>query len=94
MPSESLKRELAELHFPLDNDTRAAIQRCVREYVDSVKAEQWPPERVVIGLKRVADDAGIHAGALSLAGRTYRDHLLMDIVAWGIDQYYHGQRGS
>jgi hypothetical protein len=95
MPAERLRHQLAGLQFPLDDDTRTEVQRRVREYVDFVKAQHWPPERVLVGVKRIADDAGIRSSALpAMESRASRADLLMDMVAWSIEEYYRGARES
>ena len=89
MPDERLRRRLADLTFPLDDDARSEVRRCVHDYVDSMKTQDWPPERVLIGLKRIAEESGIRSKALPLAeGRGSRTDLVMDMVAWSIERYY------
>lgn len=89
MPADRLRQRLADLTFPPDDEARAEVQRCVQAYVDSLKAESWPPERVVIGLKHIADEAGIRAGSLpTMEGRVARADLLMDMVTWSIERYF------
>jgi hypothetical protein len=89
MPADRLRRRLADLRFPLDDDTRAEVRECVCAYVDSLKASQEPPERVLVGLKRIAADANVSPSSLPTAdSRESRAHLLMDMVAWSIERYY------
>jgi hypothetical protein len=89
MPDERLRRRLADLTFPLDDDARSEVRRCVDEYVDSMKTQNWPPERVLVGLKRIAEESGIRSKALPLAAsRASRTDLVMDMVAWSIERYY------
>jgi hypothetical protein len=89
MPDERLRRRLADLTFPIDDDVRREIRRCVDEYVDSMRAQNCPPERVLIGLKRIAEESGIRSKALPLpASRGSRTDLVMDMVAWSIERYY------
>jgi hypothetical protein len=96
MPANRLRRQLAELTFPLDAYTRTEVQHLVQEYTDSLKAQDWPPERVLIGLKRIADESGIRSSSLPRTeGRASRSDLLMDMVAWSIERYYNPpERGS
>jgi hypothetical protein len=90
MPAERLRRQLSELTFPIDDDARTQVRRCVYAYVDVVKAQNWPPERVLIGLKRIAEESGIRSKALPLPeSRGSRTDLAMDMVAWSIERYYY-----
>jgi hypothetical protein len=89
MPAERLRRRLADLTFPLDAAARSDVQRCVYEYVDSMKTQESPPERVLVGLKRIAEESGIRSNHLPAPeSRASRADLLMDMVAWSIERYY------
>lgn len=93
MPADRLRRRLADLTFPLDDSARSEVRRCVDEYVDSLKAQEAPPERVLIGLKRIAEEAGVRSRALVGAERRgSRSDLMMDMVAWSIERYYTPSR--
>jgi hypothetical protein len=95
MPAERLRRQLAELTFPIDARTRTDVHRRVEDYVDALKAQNWPPERVLIGLKRIAEEAGIRSNPLvSPESRSSRSDLLMDMVAWSIERYYRPAQGG
>jgi hypothetical protein len=59
--------------------------------VDDLKAEGWPPERVIIAVKRVAEEAGIRTthGVLSTtAPLTQQDMATVNAVRWCIQRYY------
>jgi hypothetical protein len=89
MPAERLRHRLADLTFPVDDDARRDVRRYVDEYVDSMRAQNCPPERVLVGLKRIAEESGIRSKALPLPeGRGSRTDLVMDMVAWSIERYY------
>jgi hypothetical protein len=93
MPAERLRRRLADLTFPLDAGARTEVRRCVDDYVDLLKAQDAPPERVLVGLKRIAEEAGLRSRALPAAdSRRSRSDLLMDMVAWSIERYYTPQQ--
>ncbi len=95
MPADRLRHQLAELEFPLDDDARRAVRRRVQEYVDSAKAQHWPPERVLVGMKRIAEESGVRSKALPLAeSRGSRSDLMMDMVAWMIERYYAPEHDS
>jgi hypothetical protein len=93
MPAERLRRQLADLTFPLDARARTEVRRCVDEYVDLLKTQDAPPERVLIELKRVAEEAGVRSRALRAAeSRGSRSDLMMDMVAWSIERYYRAEK--
>ena len=85
------------MEFPLSPGTRAEVYARVCEYVDAAKALGWPPERVIVDVKRVARDAG-----LRMTGNAFRsgfrptgvDLLLGDMVGWCIHRYYGRAEGS
>jgi hypothetical protein len=80
---------MADLTFPLDEGARGEVRRCIHEYVDSLKTQGWPPERVLVGLKRIAEEVGIRSKILpAREGRASRTDLVMDMVAWSIERYY------
>jgi hypothetical protein len=89
MPADRLRRQLAALTFPIDDRARDDVRRCVDEYVDSMKNRDCPPEQVLVGLKRIAEESGIRSKALSRPeSRGSRTDLVMDMVAWTIERYY------
>ena len=59
--------------------------------VDELKGANWPPERIIVAVKRIADDAGLRpsrnvlyaSGELSLD-----DALLVQMIRWCIERYY------
>jgi len=59
--------------------------------VDELKAAGWPPERAIIAIKEIAQDAGLAQSQhvlvrdLDLAPR---DALLAKVVRWTIECYY------
>ena len=59
--------------------------------VDDLKALGWPPERALIAIKEIANDAGLtQSHAVLMRGRALgpRDSLLAKIVRWTIECYY------
>ena len=95
MPANALQHQLERLRFPLGDDQRADVRRCVSDYVDWAKTQHWPPERMLIDIKRVAAEARVTVSSLpSPESRESRAHLLMDMVAWSIERYYEGERDS
>jgi len=85
-----LRRELARLQLPLDRDARNDLHATVNAFVDLAKRQGWPPERVIVAVKRLALDAGLEPSLVSTVKRplTTNDALLAEIVGWCIDRYY------
>ena len=62
--------------------------------VDEFKAAGCLPERVVIAVKQIAEDAGLRPSrAVMVAGAplSQRDTTMMALVRWCIEHYYRGQ---
>jgi hypothetical protein len=60
--------------------------------VDELKVAGWMPERVIIAVKQIAEDAGLRPSRALLhngAALTERDITMMAIVRWSIEHYYH-----
>jgi hypothetical protein len=89
-----LRDKLASIRLPLEPAASAALQRTVWDYVDTAKANSWPPERVLAALKRAASDSEIFASSHPTLtpprAMKAQDHLLADIIRWCIDRYYTG----
>jgi len=87
----ALHIQLSGLKVPLSPATRTTVYAGVCEYVDAVKAMGWPPERVIVAVKRIAADAGVQSSTrmmLTGGALTDRDQLLVDLVGWCIERYY------
>lgn len=74
-----------------DDGQRSDLRRLVQETVDEYKANAWPPEQMVIGIRHIARDAGLRspymvAGVASTA--TPGNDLLSEIVQWSLDHYF------
>ena len=94
MPTDRLRQQLADVEFPLTVAKRADIERCVDDYVDALKARKWPPERVIVAVKRIAHDAGMSPSQRVLAtdaSISDRNALLVDMVGWTIARYFGEQ---
>jgi hypothetical protein len=97
MPADRLRRQLEAARFPLNAPTRAAVRQRVFDYVDLLKADHWPPERVIVAVKRVAHKAGLDPSRSVIQLRTpisEADTLLVDMVGWSIQRYYRLERDS
>jgi hypothetical protein len=76
----------------INNDNQELRAR-VCAVVDELKAADWPPERVIVAVKQVADDAGLHSSRRLLSATdplTERDAALVHMVRWSIEHYYRG----
>jgi hypothetical protein len=62
----------------------------VFEYADELKGLGLPPERVIVAVKRVANEAGLHSSRVIPSPRHLegKDKLLVDMVGWCIERYY------
>jgi hypothetical protein len=83
-----LEGQLSRLEFPLSPATRAAVRECVCEYVDSAKAQGWPPERIIVEIKHIAAHVGFRSVLATAPRRRSSDLLLGDMVGWCIRRYY------
>jgi len=71
-------------------DSRALYDE-VCAVVDHLKAAGWSPERVIVAVKRIADDAGLRPSRAVLAAQgalSPSDALLVRMVEWCIQRYY------
>ena len=62
--------------------------------VDELKAAGWLPERVIIAVKQIAEDAGLRPSRALLhhgAALTERDITIMAMIRWCIEHYYHNR---
>ena len=67
------------------------LRRRVCAVVDELKAAGWQPERVIIAVKQVAEDAGLRPTKSILSATaplTERDIAVVHIVRWCIEQYF------
>jgi len=63
--------------------------------VDELKAAGWPPERAIIAVKEIAQEAGLtQSQGVLVRDRDLnpRDALLADVVRWAIECYYDTTR--
>ena len=88
----ALAARLAEVSFPLPAPLEREIQRQVCEYADELKGLGLPPERVIVAVKRVANEAGVSSTSRIVPSPTLlegKDKLLVDMVGWCIERYYY-----
>jgi sulfur carrier protein ThiS len=87
----ALQARLADVQFPLTEPIEREIQQQVCQYADKLKALGLPPERVIVAVKRVANEAGVRSTARVVPSTIIldgKDKLLVDIVGWCIERYY------
>jgi hypothetical protein len=56
-----LRRALTDLQFPLSDEALSDIQSQVFEFADDMRGQGWQPERIIVAMKRLANDAGVYA---------------------------------
>ena len=87
----SLRARLSEIRFPLDPPIEREIQRQVCAFADELKELGLPPERIILAVKRAANEAGIYS-TIRISGFSRNldgpDKLLADMAGWCIHQYY------
>lgn len=91
----TLEGLLAELRFPLPERSEREVYHLVCAYVEELKALGFPPERVIIAVKRAANEAGVFSTPRLIEPRAQldgNDKLLVDMVRWSIEQYYGRRR--
>jgi hypothetical protein len=89
--SGDLQSRLLGPRFPLADRTEREIRETVCEYVDQLKELGLPPERIIVAVKRLANEAGVRATSRLVATPATlegADKLLVDMVAWCIERYY------
>ena len=86
---------LTGLQFPLSDETTSAIRRHVFDFADDMKAEGWHPERIIVAVKRLANDAGVYVSPRVIwSAEIVRgpDSLMVDMVGWCIQRCYGRNR--
>lgn len=79
------------VHCPSDKTLRDEV--CA--VVDDLKAAHWPPERAIIAIKEIAQEAGLtQSQGVLVRDRDLnpRDALLAKMVRWTIECYYDTSR--
>ena len=92
---DSLSRAGITLGTSLYNASDKELRDEVCGVVDEVKAAGWPPERAIIAVKEIAQEAGLTVSQGVLVrdrDLSPRDALLAKIVRWTIECYYDTTR--
>ena len=87
----TLEGLLSSVRFPLSDRAEGEAYHLVCAYVEELKALGFPPERVIIAVKRTANEAGVFSTPRLVEPRTQldgKDKLLVDMVRWCIERYY------
>jgi len=74
-----------------NHDVENGLRDRVGAVVDDLRTLGWPPERVIIAIKQVAEDAGLRTSrnVLRVSGRLAEaDQIVQDLVRWCIEHYY------
>jgi len=92
----ALQARLDDLRFPLNDAAERELRDSVFAYADALKGLDLPVERIIVSVKRLANDAGIYASRhvptrTELAGK---DKLVVDLVGWCIQRYYDPSRAD
>ena len=87
----ALRARIRNLPYPLTAAGEREIRQFVCDYADALKDLGVPSERVVIAVKREADDAGVvrSQGHLSNTDpHVGNDRLVDNMVSWCIQRFY------
>ena len=92
---ETLARATATTTTSMYNAPDHALRDEVCSVVDELKAAGWPPERAIIAMKEIAQEAGLtQSQGVLVRDRDLapRDALLAKVVRWTIECYYDTTR--
>ena len=87
----ALQARLSDLRAPVTETAECELQRLVCDYVDVLKGLGFPAERVILAVKRAANEAGLRSSSrlpqssLALSGE---DRVLAEMVRWCIERYH------
>ena len=88
---ESLARASTTIATSAYTITDKTLRDEVCDVVEELKGLAWPPERAIIAIKQIAEEAGLtQSRQVLLKNRDLdaRDALLAKIVRWTIECYY------
>ena len=92
---DTLAGAVMTLSTSLYTATDKALQEEVCGVVDELKAAGWPPERSIIAIKEIAQEAGLtQSQGVLVRDRDLapRDALLAKVIRWTIECYYDTTR--
>jgi len=77
----------------LDSSTRAELERGVTEFVSEAHEAGWPPERMLVEVKRTLSEFRLDSAKFTLPKkRPTREDLVNEIVTLCIEAYYGTSR--
>jgi hypothetical protein len=89
--SHALRASFAQLAGDKAPASTETLHARLNEFVDAAKALGWPIERIIVAVKRLWVEAGVHASrhvVLTRSPLTETDRILMACVGWCIERYY------
>lgn len=94
---DKLADTVTTLSTSLSQTTDKALYDEVCAVVDELKAAGWPPERAIIAMKEIAQEAGLtQSQGVLVRDRDLspRDALLAKVVRWTIECYYNAPQAA
>ena len=82
-----LRQLLLDAELPLSGSAMATLRAQVFAFADEKKAEGWSAEQIIVGIKQIADEAGLRASSNGQPSSP-SDALLVDLVSWSVERYY------
>jgi hypothetical protein len=82
----ALRTYLGALRLPPNAHARVKLRKRVSHYVDALKGDGCPPERVIVQLKGLVRDSA--DGGPVERRMDELNRLVVDMVSWCIDRYY------
>jgi len=82
---------LVDSNPPLLDAHRPELRQRVCAVVDEFKLAGWPPERVIVAVKQIANDAGLSSTRHVLAATSVlseQEAAIVHIVRWCVERYY------
>ena len=88
----TLTAHMTGLNAPLSAQARGVLHGHVCDFVEAMRARGWPPERVILAVKRIGAEAGMtpsrNIAFVEARNLNPTDKLLIDIVGWCIAEYF------
>lgn len=87
----ALRQHLKSLELPATARARWKLRELVSRYVDALKTEGFPPERVIVEVKRIASEVGVGKPTSYSHQAVFfnvADLLVVDMIGWCIERYY------
>ena len=88
---EFLRTIVANQPSLVDGVQQEQLRERVCAVVDELRDAGWPPERVIVAIKQIASDAGLHPSRTILSATSpldAGDSVLVQMVRWCIGRYF------